>query len=681
MTDWSALKVTELKEELKSRGQPLTGLKLKQQFIDKLNELDAEKDAQNNDAPVPAAEESKGEPDAEVVEDRKSNGAAPDAVAAESAELDHLKAEEKPNPPAAVESHPVDDDDAKPTTGANGAHANGETKPTSSEDQKVPDIQEHVVEETKEISTEQSVPVTDKANDTVSPASSQIPQRELVEDSNKRKRRSLTPPPSATDVITKRARARDGTPIPTKTESSALEDIKAATQESEMIQTADGLGDGAGAPEPKPPPGAEHGDEHVPGEPYLVQPSSEKISDIQKILSTSPSQHPPTDSLYLRNFKRPLHLPSLRQHVTNIARSVSSQSDPEHEPIREYYLHSVRTHAFIALSSIAAAVAVREAMHNVPYPDESGRDPIFVDFVSTNKIQEWMRIENNNGRTRFEVVYEDTPEGVVAVHQEVGASRRPPPTSNRETVTRSMPKPPVGSASFTQAPSGPTTSSIHPSRAGLVSESPTRSRRSPPHKPHQSISLAPPPSAPTNPSGATGFQALDDLFSSTSTAKPKLYFKPVSPDLADARLDMIKRDLRGGYADRGRSGDEGMKRYSFETRSDPDGYDRDRDSQRETWVDKGPEFGYGRKGTDRLGGMRRGGGYGGGPSRGGGGAPSGSASGGYMPRGGRGGYGASGGGGGPRGGGGFYPERSRGGEERYGGGGGRERERGGEGWR
>ena len=51
MTDYSKLKVADLKEELKNRGIPLTGLKLKQNFIDRLIEDDAAKEASD-----PAAE-------------------------------------------------------------------------------------------------------------------------------------------------------------------------------------------------------------------------------------------------------------------------------------------------------------------------------------------------------------------------------------------------------------------------------------------------------------------------------------------------------------------------------------------------------------------------------------------------------------------------------------------------
>lgn len=51
MTDWSKLKVTDLKEECKSRGIALTGLKLKQQYIDKLAEHEAAQGAEDAEEP------------------------------------------------------------------------------------------------------------------------------------------------------------------------------------------------------------------------------------------------------------------------------------------------------------------------------------------------------------------------------------------------------------------------------------------------------------------------------------------------------------------------------------------------------------------------------------------------------------------------------------------------------
>jgi hypothetical protein len=104
----------------------------------------------------------------------------------------------------------------------------------------------------------------------------------------------------------------------------------------------------------------------------------------------------------------------------------------------------------------------------------------------------------------------------------------------------------------------------------------------------------------------TGFRALDELFSFT-TAKPKLYYKPVSQPVAVRRMDAIKA-LRVGHANMGKSGDEDMKRYSFEMYRGE-----------EEWVDKGPEFGFGRRGVERMrgGAPIRGGYRGGGGGRGG----------------------------------------------------------------
>lgn len=55
MIDYSKLKVTELKVELKSRNLPLTGLKVKQNFIDKLLEADAADEASNSPADIAPA--------------------------------------------------------------------------------------------------------------------------------------------------------------------------------------------------------------------------------------------------------------------------------------------------------------------------------------------------------------------------------------------------------------------------------------------------------------------------------------------------------------------------------------------------------------------------------------------------------------------------------------------------
>ncbi|KAL8706162.1 MAG: hypothetical protein Q9201_000740 [Fulgogasparrea decipioides] len=94
-----------------------------------------------------------------------------------------------------------------------------------------------------------------------------------------------------------------------------------------------------------------------------------------------------------------------------------------------------------------------------------------------------------------------------------------------------------------------------------------------------------------HPDRGRGFQALDDLFKSTR-AKPKLYYLPVPKRTADRRLDLLAEGRGGGRSDE-------MRRYSFED---------------ELLVDRGPEFGS--RGRGGYGGRR--GSYGGYSNRGGG---------------------------------------------------------------
>jgi len=173
---------------------------------------------------------------------------------------------------------------------------------------------------------------------------------------------------------------------------------------------------------------------------------------------------------------------------------------------------------------------------------------------------------------RWEFVYEEGSEGVEAVLREQGVGAGP----RRSSMAVRQP-------SMTEVSKPAPVTGVHPDRMGLV------------------------PRREDARTSGTGCTALDELFSFT-TAKPKLYYKPVSQPVVDRRMDMIK-DLRVGHAGMGKSGDEDMKRYSFDVYRGE-----------EEWVDKGPEFGYGRRGVERLtggGGVR--GGFRGRGGRGGGG--------------------------------------------------------------
>ena len=66
MSDYSSLKVADLKAECKKRGVPQTGLRLKQQFIDKLIELDSQKNQVTTEEAAPAEESTVSQPSAPV---------------------------------------------------------------------------------------------------------------------------------------------------------------------------------------------------------------------------------------------------------------------------------------------------------------------------------------------------------------------------------------------------------------------------------------------------------------------------------------------------------------------------------------------------------------------------------------------------------------------------------------
>jgi hypothetical protein len=428
--------------------------------------------------------------------------------------------------------------------------------------------------------------VAQPSSDESTPASSQVPLTDLVDDQKKRKRRSLSPVPSTADMSRKKARMSDATEDLEK-EQTALAEMQANTETSkeirgevldthqDMIIDEPNQGDDATVVGTEKPTQTRPMDEVAMRKesPHSAPRSPSPVIE----RDVPPAIHPATSSIYIRNFKRPLHIPTLRTHIVTLAKSRSSKDDSD--PIKVFYLDSIRTHAFISFTSIAAASRVRIAMHGTPFPDEALREPLFVDYIPDDKVQSWIDEETGGnsfggraGGRRFEVIYEEGEDGTEAIFQEVGSRRDQPATTSKPSIDR--PKAEL------DLPPG-----VHPDRASLV----------PSDQHHQTHPT--PPTGPGSTSGGIGFQALDELFSYT-TAKPKLYYKPVSNALAQDRLDMM-RELRVGHEDRGRSGDGGMKRYTFQ-------WDRDG----EEWVDKGPEFGYGKLGQERLVGVRGRGGFG-----------------------------------------------------------------------
>jgi hypothetical protein len=692
MADYSKLKVNELKEELKARGIPFAGLKLKQNFIDRLLEADAAGQTNASGAlvaPVSGAEtqEADGQASSTNAQDVQSmDGPAQDADATvaqpatqgsiaknESVVSPEPGRDEKETTPkevktklqSAADSAPEDSlKEQKWGDGTMAAPASEKPRPAALETEikpgststpagDGPDSQPAPVE------TIETLPLSSTAS------APHVPIQEMIEDSRKRKRRSATPPLSASAVAQKRAKASDGSPRITKSSDTVVENeddvapdlaveggAKDARSEQEATDTAGIMREGDEVPEGERSASGHatstesaKGDrteepvteplrqplrspekqlvQHGPGTPLFAglkikDPSLPLISSSSESrgLGTTPNQstlldldageraitpalHPATSSLYMRNFKRPLHLPTLRAHLAKIARGPALSSDNDDDPIVLYFLDSIRTHALVSFKSISAASRVRSALHDTRYPDEKTRDPLWIDFIPDDKVQAWIDIETKSAghgtAQRWEVVYEDGPGGVEAVLQEAGAgggARRPTTLSQKQSSMASTQRKP--SILDVQRPSP--ISGVHPDRLPLVPQDRTDT---------QNEARAESRRASQPEISGTGFRALDELFSFT-TAKPKLYYKPVSQAVANRRMEAIK-DLRVGHADMGKSGDEDMKRYSFEMYRGE-----------EEWVDKGPEFGYGRRGVERMrggaptrGGYRGGGGGGG----------------------------------------------------------------------
>ncbi|ETN40727.1 uncharacterized protein HMPREF1541_05007 [Cyphellophora europaea CBS 101466] len=648
MTNWSKLKVVDLKAECAQREIPLTGLKLKQQYIDKLEEWEAaqgqgqETDAVKQSPALANGEPSITQPEVEQQTAQETQSIAQADDGQKTQIIDEAPASGDLQPQAEIketqnsdappnlqeqaaptqETEQINSEQVAPLLEEQQAATEREAPAETNIEQPAVSVAEHTDREdatagsteapTSDFQQPAPAPILDETPLGVSASipptgdttrsSSGAPPVEVMEDARKRKRRSVTPTPKAEEVALKRIKANDGSPL--------LRAQEEAIAEQKAIDEA-GVDADAG-PLAKDQPVAEvelqSGPLSQQGDKASLERSASPVSDHPVV----PALHPATSTLYIRNFKRPLRQPDLQAHIASLARA--SRDEPDSNPIKFFYLDVIRTHAFVRLQSIVSASRVRSALHGTRWPDEPNRELLWVDFIPDDKAETWANQEadasagsgfggRGGGGKRWEVVYQDGSNGVEARLQDANEARRGP---RQQRSSFSQPGKPSIHLQQDLMPG------VHPDRAAYVPRADAR-RGS---KPYDDRPL--PPRQPKH--AERNFAALDELFSSTERTKPKLYYKPVAPEVVDRRLEMMK-DMRVGHNDMGRSGDEGMKRYSFEW-----------DRGRVEWVDKGPEFGFGRKGRERLMGDRGGRGGGGGfRGRGGGGM-------GRPPRGPSGGY-------------------------------------------
>lgn len=527
-TDWTKLKVVELKAELKRRGLPQNGLK--QELIARLNDSDAEDPASDE-------QQSTAEPQASA-----SASAEPTPVAEEiTASTDALPSLK---PPPAIH---VAEEPSVPTPPPESKVVLSQESPRIDEAIRVPVVESNAQEEVDAPSHQE----------TPGAATS-----EIIQDAQKRKRRSSTPTPSV-----KRVRPDNEQETPSGVES--LQGIAPSHQNGVENAVANEpplvAEDEPVTRELQPP--IEDKSERSPSRPQSQEeepamntgedayrarvalseardlgprnyggayPTSAAEGPSEQANSTpsaddkmiEPSIHPATNSLYIKNFMRPLRAPMVQDYLVELATPPGKSPDPE--VVLDFYLDQVRTHAFVQFQNIASAARVRSALHDQIWPDERNRKALWVDFIPSEKVREWAEEEKSGGRgnfVRWEVVYDQDDDGVIARLEEGGSDARP--------------RAPAAPVAARQAPALSGSDRLYP---GI--EAAPRGPRS----------LGGPRSGP-------GLLPRSDPNALRTQSNPPLSYQPVSNELARRRIDHIHSFI-SKHAGRN-LGDE-MNRYTFE---------------------------------------------------------------------------------------------------------------------
>ncbi|TLS29459.1 hypothetical protein PpBr36_01369 [Pyricularia pennisetigena] len=565
-TDWSKNKVVDLRAELTRRGLATNGLK--QELVDRLTSDDEAKLKEESEA------------DAPKTDDPSPSADAPTEVA--------------PEQPEAVQ-----------------------------------EVQE--TESPQEADPAQDVPngTTTEAHETANSDAPVAPSLDTVGDEKKRKRRSASPPPPNEDTPRKRIRqensdvmengGNDAEPATTDlpqsvpathdgedvtmqgdAEHQAASTTKDTTREaplesSQKMEQEDVVDYGADSPVAQQ--DTDHGSSNkqesgdgdidmkdaakdaapqATDQFYYDAPRARDEDD-----SVEPALHPATDSLFIGNFMRPLRADVVEDHLIELA--MSPGAAPDRSVLSQLWVDSIRTHALVQFQSVAAASRVRTALHGKVWPDERNRKALWVDFIPSDQVSDWIAKEKAEGSSRrgdvsrWEVVYQKEGDVMVATHQvAIAEPKTTAPPSGPNGTSRAVPTGPANQyPGIESAPSGPRNMG---------------GRRT----------------------GGAG-DARGNAHERTRTS-PSISWQPVSADLARRRLENLNSFVS---KDPNRDVGRDCHRYSF-TRSDQ-------------FIDRGPEMFVGIRPPHRererrqMGGQGGGNGSGGGARAGGGGSGHGSS--------------------------------------------------------
>ncbi|KAK6532684.1 hypothetical protein TWF281_006863 [Arthrobotrys megalospora] len=292
----------------------------------------------------------------------------------------------------------------------------------------------------------------------------------------------------------------------------------------------------------------------------------------------SPSIHPATRGLYIRELVRPLQESQLRTHLIQLASKSSDPTTADPSTLEMIYLDGIKTHCFAIFSSVQACSRARNGMHGKIFPNEKNRKVLFADYVPEDKIDSWILKEKDNRGVRWVITYGDSEDGVEAVHEEYSSGGRGSIAGRGGAAPIDAPAGPRGRSSFSNNGPGNTFTT----GANAV-----------------------PPGAKV--------VSLDELFLSTKT-KPKIYYKPVDEATVKERIARgpVEGEVRGrrvggggggggpggggpggnsdswrgGFGGSGGRGGRGGRRGGGDSWTSKD-RERDRDFERRDWVRDG----------------------------------------------------------------------------------------------
>lgn len=532
MTDYSSLKVVDLKKALKERSLPVSGNKA--DLVKRLEDADEAEAATESVKEPPESYKAQQKPEINQDESQEQVPVEQETLLGPSfstdeatparARVDHLAVEAIAEPvPETIATS------AEPNSQTNAVGAVESDVPASAEisfvhvdatNDSIIEVVDAQPENAVKDADLQAIGTTGKVVDAIQRSSPVLEPVAQMNQSQRRKR-SRTPVPIESDVQ-KKLKTADGAvtvtlpedvgarslvAIKTRPASGAADedDINENEPDANHLaeaatfdpQTAKEVPDEASTPTPRPQSSPVENRSAVSSRTRPESRGSEKREESRVALA----KHPPTSVVYIRNLKRPLQPAGLRKHLDILAGGDGMNSS---NLLRDFFLDSLRTHCFAQFDSPSTAGRVRDSLHGTAWPDEKSCEELWVDFIPEAKFAEWVKIEEAlpTGQKRWWVDYRIEGEGTTVTLRDEGASQREPPLKIKPAKEQTQPK------------------------------------------------------APPRDDRAKGFQTLDDLFRGTA-AKPKLYFLPVSADIANRRMKMLAAGRGGGRGD-------GDAKYTFE---------------------------------------------------------------------------------------------------------------------